>query len=144
MQLGWLLDCGKGKHYKWTFCWLLCMCMQCGILSTIPIVGLCPVGFWPVGFCLWDFGLWDFGLWDFVPDSSVHGAKCFIFHCDLDLDLTFTGDFQHLSGIHCLRHFVKFPRSGKWSDIYLPCMAQGSVQNKQNSTVHKIYISRLF
>ena len=23
----------------------------CGILSTIPIVGLCPVGFWPMGFC---------------------------------------------------------------------------------------------
>ena len=40
--------------------------MQCGILSTLPIVGLCPVGFWPVGFCLWDFGLWDFGLWDSV------------------------------------------------------------------------------
>ena len=33
-------------------------CMQCGILSTIPIVG----------FCLWDFGLWDF-VW--IPQKRM-------------------------------------------------------------------------
>ena len=46
--------------------------MKCGILSTIPIVGLCPVGFWPVGVCLWEFCLWDFGLWDFVRIPTTH------------------------------------------------------------------------
>ena len=52
------------------------MCMQCGILSTIHIVGLCPVGFCLWDFGLWDFGLWDFGLWDFGLWDSVRIPMC--------------------------------------------------------------------
>ena len=75
MQLGWLLDCGKGKHYfllvvvhvyaVWDFVHNSdCGIMSCGILAC----GILSVGFWTVGF-------WTMG---FCPDATLYICEGYI------------------------------------------------------------------